>query len=168
MRTINRPSRGSSVGCALMLAVAVGCGTDAEIGSSARGASGEDQATSIDNAYIVPSFVPGSCALQEGRTAQLRFTITNGRPLKEERLLTVNTDAADRITVPRDVTVDIAAGESLSAGEPDGASGAPPAVQLVGLRPSVRPATSVPVTFGFKESGNTTVQVPIEACPVQK
>ena len=166
MTTVGGPSRCAGLVCVLMLAVAVGCGTDVDVTSSNRGVSGADQDTSIDNAYIVPSFVPGSCALQEGDTAQLRFTITNNRPLEDERLLAVTTDAAARITVPREVTVDIAAGESLSAGEPDGDG--PPAVQLVGLRPSVKPATSVPVTFGFKEFGNTTLQVPVEACPVQK
>ncbi len=158
----------SGLAYALVLAVAVGCGDGTEIGSSNRGASIADQPTRIDNAYIVPSFVPGSCELQEGRRGQLRFTITNGRPLKDERLLTVNTDAAERITVPREVTVDIAPGESLAAGEPPDARGGPPAVQLDGLRPSVHPATSVPVTFGFQEFGNITLQVPIEACPVQK
>lgn len=168
MTTVGSPSSRHTLVHALVLVAAVGCGTDVDVTSSNRGASSADQATSIDNAYIVPTFVPGSCALQEGDAAQLRFTITNNRSVEEERLLSVNTDAAERITVPHDVTLDIAPGGSLSAGEPGSAGGGADAVQLLGLRPSVKPATSVPVTFGFKEFGNIRLQVPVEACPVQK
>jgi copper(I)-binding protein len=162
------PAGYRGIGCALMVILAVGCGSDVEATSSNRGASDDNQATSIDNAYIVPAFVPGSCALQQGDIAQLRFTITNNRPVKEERLLSVTTDAAARITVPDAVTLDIGPGGSLTAGEFDAASDGSSAVRLVGLRPAVKPAGSVPVTFRFKEFGNITLRVPVEACPLQK
>lgn len=167
-RCARTPPRKHTIGYAMLAALTAACGTDPTITSSNRGADSATEATTIENAYIVPTFIPGSCALQDGALAQLRFTITNNRPAKDEHLLSVNTDAAERITVPRRARAAIPPGGSLAAGQNTTSPNSVPAVTLTDLRPRVTPATSVPVTFAFAEFGQITLHVPIEACPVQK
>jgi copper(I)-binding protein len=162
------PPRKQAITFAMLGALTVSCSTDPAITSSNRGVDSAPQATSIENAYIVPTFIPGSCALQDGALAQLRFTITNNRPAKDEQLLSVDTDAAEHIMVPQRARAAIPPGESLAAGQNPDSPNSVPAVTLTDLRPRVTPATAVPVTFAFEEFGRITLHVPIEACPVQK
>jgi hypothetical protein len=162
-----------AVAYALFAALAVGCGGDVDRESSNRGSGSDTQDTTVENAYIVPAFVPGSCALQTGAGAELRFTVTNNRLVEAERLTSVSTDAAKSAAVPDAATVDIPAGGVLTVGQPQTdlpASDSPtaPAVTLTELDPDAKPATSTPVTFTFDQFGPLTVRVPIEACPTQQ
>ena len=158
---------------AMFAALTVGCGNDPDRESSNRGSGSDTQNTTVENAYIVPAFVPGSCALQIGGTAKLRFTVTNNRAVGVERLVSVSTDAAKSATVPGAANVDIPAGGVLTVGQPQTdlpASGSvtAPAVTLTELDSDARPATSTPVTFTFDDFGPLELRVPIEACPTQQ
>lgn len=156
---------------ALLAVLTAGCGSDVDVESSNRGSGSDSQATTVTNAYIVPTFVPGSCALQIGDVATMRFTITNNRTVKTERLLAVSTNAAERVSLPAAATHPIPSAGTLAVGRASNdtsAAATVAAVTLDGLRRNVHPAMSVPVTFTFNEAGQITVQVPVEACPTQQ
>lgn len=145
------------------------CGDGAASASSNRGSSSQTEGTTVENAFIVPSFVPGHCALQAGSAADVRFTVTNGRPAGVERLEGISTDSA----ASRDlaVTADIPAKSTvgfgqLSAGAVD-VGGSRPSVHVDALDPQLRPGMSATVTFHFSEEGDITMPVPVEACPTQ-
>ncbi|WP_102142678.1 hypothetical protein [Mycobacterium hubeiense] len=145
----------ASAGAALMLMTA-GCGQRSDFEPNNRGANTETLPTSVDNAYIVPAFVPGRCAIQAGSAAELRFTVSNTRPAESERLLAIATGAADAVRLPAGAT-DIApkASQEFTAA-------------VEGLREDLRPAMSVDVTFRFDKAGDIELRVPIEACPTQQ
>jgi copper(I)-binding protein len=153
--------------CTLLAAVTVGCGTDADPPSSNRGSTSDTSATTVDNAYIVPTFVPGSCAPQTGSDARLRFTVTNNRPGRTERLLSVRSDVTNRIDLPPSVTSEIPARGSLAVGQPTAGTGSVtiPALTLTAPKHDFQPGTSTSFTFSFSEFGEITLQVPVEACP---
>ena len=153
--------------------LAAGCGGEvASHDSSSRGSGSHQKATSVDNAYVVPLFVPGRCSLQVGRVAELRFTITNSRSTENERLLAVSTDVADMVRIsPKDV-VEIPPGASVTVGQPlhrfDPATNREPLeVDLVGIDPNIRPGISMDITFQFDRAGEMSMRVPVEACPAQ-
>ncbi|UXA10470.1 hypothetical protein KXD97_20435 [Mycobacterium sp. SMC-8] len=145
-----------------------GCGEDAAVDSSNRGSGSDTEGTSVENAFIVPAFVPGECALQLDAGGEMRFTVTNNRPADTERLLGLTIGAAaqahgiDSVAIPPKSTA--AFGEANHGPAPDGRH---PAVRLQRLDPGLRPATSTDVTFRFERAGDITLPVPVEACPVQ-
>lgn len=156
--------------CSVLLA---GCGGDPAIGSSNRGAGSHTEQTSVENAFIVPRFVPGSCAIQVGDAAALTFTVTNDRITEPERLLGIESPAAEAIRLSPDATLQIPPESSIAAGQPiedvgDGATDRPFTVSIEGLRESARPGTSVDMTFRFENQGEIALNVPIEACPTQR
>ena len=160
-----------TVGLVLLAAAAAGCQSAAVPKTNHRGASSDSAMTTVDNAFLVPSLVPGSCAMQSGHTAKLSFTVTNNRSVGSERLTSVVTDAASDIVIPRGGTAAIPAGGALTLGQPRSDSARAtvlPAADVTGLRPQVRAATSLIVTFTFADAGQVTMQVPVEACPTQK
>lgn len=164
--------RGAVAGAVLAL-LAAGCGGGSEIGSSNRGANAQTEQTTVENAYIVPRFVPGSCALQVGEAAALTFTATNNRSDEPEQLLGIESDAAEAIRIAPNATLEIPPRSSVAAGQPtEDVRGAgadePTSVRIEGLRESARPGTSVDVTFRFELQGDVTMKVPIEACPTQE
>ncbi|MGE2692331.1 hypothetical protein [Mycolicibacterium pulveris] len=164
--------RGAAAGAVLAL-LAVGCGGDSEFDSSNRGANSQTEQTSVVNAYIVPRFVPGSCEIQVGDAAALTFTATNNRATEPERLLGIESDAAEAFRIAPNATLEIPPRTSIAAGQPTedvgrgGGVDEPPSVRIEGLRESARPGTSVDVTFRFERQGDVTMNVPIEACPTQ-
>ncbi|WP_240630789.1 hypothetical protein [Mycolicibacterium sp. GF69] len=150
-----------------------GCGGDTEIGSSNRGANSHTEETSVENAFIVPRFIPGSCAIQVGDAAALTFTVANNRAAEPERLLGVASPAADAIRLSPDATLQIPPKTSIAAGQPveevgDGARDEPFTARIEGLRESATPGKSVDVTFRFEKQGDIAMKVPIEACPTQQ
>lgn len=155
-------------GFALTL-LTVGCGDDPVIDSSNRGAGSHTEATTVENAYIVPTFLPGRCAVQLALGAHLRFTVTNNRSTDTERLLGVSSDAANGASITGNV--DVPPSSTVGFGQPSAdavdSGGRVPAVHLNGLDPDLRPAMSAQVTFRFVRAGDITMPVPIEACPVQ-
>jgi copper(I)-binding protein len=171
IRTSNR--RRAATAGALAAVLVSGCGGNSEMGSSQRGAGSDSEETSVENAFIVPRFVPGSCAIQVGDAAELTFTVTNNRVTESEQLIAIDSPAAQTIRISPHATLEIPPGSSIAAGQPiedvglsDGDQ--PFAVSIDGLRESARPGTSVNVTFRFDQQGDLTMRVPIEACPTQK
>jgi copper(I)-binding protein len=155
--------------CVVALCV-VGCQNDAELDSSSRGENSKTTMTSVANAYIVPTFVPGACAIQYGDAAKIRFTATNNRDLEPERLLSITTDAADTVQVLPNSGSLIPPGSSITTGYPTGPGGteaSPLEATIDGLEDSVRPGVSVDVTFEFEKAGPIVVRTPVEACPAQ-
>lgn len=135
------------------LVLAGGCGSDNPvIDSSNRGSNSHTKDTTVQNAYIVPRFQPGSGAIQVGDAAALAFTATNNRSTESERLLAIATDAAEAVHISPAAPLEIPLQSSIAAGqsiEQVGASGQPFAVSVDGLRESARPGTSVEVTLVF-------------------
>lgn len=166
--------RSSAAATGLVVVVlAAGCGGNDEIGSSNRGAGTHTEDTTVENAFIVPRFVPGSCAIQVGDAGALTFTVTNNRVTGSEQLLGIGSPAADAFRLTPSATLQIPPETSIAAGQPvedlspaDGVD-EPFTVAVEGLRESARPGTSVDVTFRFEKHGDLTMKVPIEACPTQ-
>jgi copper(I)-binding protein len=142
--------------------------------SSNRGSGSHTAETTVENAFIVPNFVPGSCAIQVGDAARLRFTATNNRSTESERLSGITTAAAESVRITPSAPVVIPPRSSVAAGQPiehPGGQAAPDepfTVTVQGLTESARPGTSVDVTFRFEKYGDLEMRVPIEACPTQK
>lgn len=144
-----------------------GCGNYISGESSNRGSGSETSDTTVENAYIVPRYLPGSCAIQVGDTAELRFTIINNRATETERLQQITTPAAEAVDITPSPPLEVPAGASIAAGqaiEP----GRPFTVSLDGIKDSVIPAHTVDVTFGFENFGELAMPVPVEACPRQQ
>ena len=158
------------VGAAALMVSVVGCGEDPVLDSSNRGSGSHTQDTSVENAYIVPTYLAGRCVIQLNAGGEMRFTVTNNRPADAERLLGLSTSASTKARIVTDA--DIPAKSTVSFGEPNVDPGAGdasrPAVMLDHLDPGLRPATSADVTFHFERAGDLTLPVPVEACPVQE
>lgn len=169
-----RLRRSATVGVALLTTLAAGCGNDVDYNSSNRGSGTDTEPTSVENAFIVPKFLPGSCAIQVGDSANLRFTVSNIRPAESERLLGITTDAADMVRISPTATLEIPPKSTIAAGQPvenlddPAAPDEPFTVTLEGMKGNVTPGKSVDVTFRFEKSGELEFLVPIEACPTQK
>lgn len=160
----------TAAGAVALITVAAACGgQDPQLDSSNRGSGSHTETTTVENAFIVPAFVPGQCAIQTGAGAELRFTVTNGRSTGSERLLGVSTGAA-RVVEGVGAT-EIPARSTVGFGEPSAAAvdagGSVPAVELGELDPTVEPGGSVDVTFDFEQAGTIEQRVPIESCPLQ-
>jgi hypothetical protein len=166
-------TRGAAAAGVLMVALVAGCGNNPVISSSNRGADSPTEETTVENAFIVPRFVPGSCAIQVGDQAALNFTATNNRAAQPERLLGIESPAADAIRISPTATLQIPPKTSIAAGQPiedtdhPAAADQPFTVSIDGLDASARPGTSVDVTFHFEKHGDLAMKVPIEACPTQ-
>ncbi|BBZ60588.1 copper chaperone PCu(A)C [Mycolicibacterium monacense] len=147
-----------------------GCGEDPPLGSSNRGSGSETERTSVENAFIVPTFLPGRCAIQLDAGAEMRFTVANGDPTESERLLSVSTSASSDGDIASGV--EIPAESTVSFGQPTTAAvdggGTVSAVQLGRLAPNLTPGMSASVTFHFDRAGDIEMPVPVEACPTQQ
>jgi hypothetical protein len=88
------------------------------IGFVQPGSGSQTARTSVENAFIVPLFVPGECAIQAGDTAKLRFTVTNNRTAETERLLFITTGAADAVRIAPDTGLNIPPKSSITSGQP--------------------------------------------------
>lgn len=164
------PPRAAAI-AALLAGLTAGCGEPPTADSSNRGSGSQTEETSVENAFIVPRYRPGSCAIQVGDTADLRFTATNNRVTESERLLDIRTDGADSVGITESADLVIPPQASIAIGQPATGSADTDdrgAVILTGLRELARPGTSLDVKFVFDRFGDLTMRVPIEACPTQK
>ncbi|OBB71659.1 hypothetical protein A5759_21105 [Mycobacterium sp. 852014-52144_SCH5372336] len=144
-----------------------GCGSFTTGESSNRGSGSQTSETTVENAFVVPRYLPGSCEIQVGDTAQLRFTITNNRPADTERLEAITTTAAEATRIEPSPPIEIHAGTAVATGQPVEPR-RPLTVTLDGITQTVRPASNVDVTFRFQKFGELTMPVPVEACPTQR
>jgi copper(I)-binding protein len=166
-----------TVAITIVALLAAACQNDNPQLSPNRGVDSHTEMTSVLNAYIVPQFVPGHCAIQVGKDGELSFTITNNRTTDPERLLNITTAAADAVHISGNSQPTIEPRSSIAAGQPhtkankqaDLPQRMPPSlhVTLNGLRDSVKPGTVTDVTFQFEKAGSITVPVPVDACPSQ-
>jgi hypothetical protein len=175
MRAFSTARRGSvalwAASAALMF-VATACAEDPVLYSSNRGSGSRTTVTSVENAHIVPRFIPGRCSIQVGGPAALRFTVTNNRPTGMERLLAISTEAVQTVHYPPQAAIEVPAGGAVAFGQPHveqvaAEAVSTPAVELEGLDGDARPGTSVEVTFRFERLGDVDTRVPIETCPAQ-
>lgn len=165
--------RRCAAGVALpMVLMSAGCGDDdVARDSSNRGAGTTTESTSVENAFIVPEFARGQCAIQVGDSADLRFTVSNTRSTEAERLLAISTPAADTVRISPNATLEILPQTTIAAGQPvenldnPDAPDEPFTVTLEGLKDGVTPGKAVGVTFEFEKFGPLQMQVSIEACP---
>ncbi|WP_197376471.1 hypothetical protein [Mycolicibacterium baixiangningiae] len=159
----------SLVGGTTLTVFVAACGGETELGSSNRGSGSHTESTTVENAVIVPAYLPGSCAIQLEAGALMRFTVTNNRPTAAERLLEVSSDAARKARII--TNVDIPPQSTVGFGEPSAEAvdpgGRAAAVRLNELDPGLRPGMPTPVTFHFQHADDTTMPVPVEACPTQ-
>ena len=158
------------VGAALLLTP--GCAQNNAPDSSNRGSNSHTSDTTVQDAFIVPQYFSGHCALQVGGNADLRFTATNNRTADTERLLAVSTDAARTVRITPEEGLTIEPGSSIAVGESTtratGTAHPAATVTLDGVDRDARPGTSVDVTFSFQRTGDLTMRVPVEACPTEK
>lgn len=172
--TFQRPQQWAAAWaiCGAAFLVAAACNNDRPTDSS-NGAPGSHAVdTSVQNAHIVPRFIPGKCSIQVGAMADLRFTIANNGARDPEQLLAVSTDAARMVRMSPANAFVIQPGATLSIGQPSTtpttAGERPMRVVLDGLDADARPGTSADVTFRFQRAGDITLVVPIEACPAHR
>lgn len=155
--------------CSLPMTAVVGCQERREPDSPGRGSGSATAGSSVENARLLPRFLPGSCELPAGAPADLQFTATNSRTDEVERLLDVTTGAADDVRITPDNGIEIKPLQSVGVGQPEtttaDANKRPRSIVLTGLRPDVRPGTSVSMTFVFQQEGDLSVRVPVEDCP---
>jgi hypothetical protein len=159
---------------ALTLPMLTGCMPTPDIDSSNRGSGTDTDATSVENAYIVPRFKGTSCAIQVGDSAQLSFTATNNRSTESEKLTGITTPAAETVRIAPTSTLEIPPRSKIAAGQPVenlddvNAPDRPFTVTLENINDRVQPGTSVEMTFQFDKFGELNLNVPIEACPTQQ
>ncbi len=114
MADIRRIAATGGTGLVLVVGTAA-CNSDRPMGGSAnRGSNTDPAATAVENAFIVPAFVPGACAIQVGKDAALNFTVTNNRTTGTESLSAVSTPAAQSVDIAPAMTRDIPAGQTIS------------------------------------------------------
>lgn len=132
--------------------------------SQATQAIPEENETTVKDAYIVPKFLPGTCTIQVGETADLRFLVTNNRHNQAERLLEVTTPAAESVLIAPGPSMDIPAGRGVAVGEPTSPD-QPFTVTLQRVNETAKPGESVYVMFRFEDAGNVGLQVRVDGCP---
>lgn len=162
-------SRTALAGVTALVMCAVGCGGEPALDSSNRGSGSGTQNTTVENAFIVPAYLPGRCAIQLNAGAEMRFTVTNNRPAEAEQLLGLSTNVAAQARIM--TSLNIPPQSTVSFGEagaqPFSGGKSRPAVRLDRLDPDLRPGMSADVTLNFERAGEVTLPVPVEACPVQ-
>ncbi len=167
-----RPFTLLAVGLAVGL-LATGCGRENDVGSSSRGSGSDTELTTVENAYLVPRTEAGACAVPVADSGEIRFAVTNNRPVETEALLVINTDVADSVHIAPPPPLDIAPQTRIAAGQPieqpadPAAPDIPFRVTVDGLDEGLEAGLSVDITFDFEEQGQLTLQIPVEPCPRQ-
>lgn len=154
--------------------LAAGCaGTEGENSSHARGSEGGAGEVTVQNAYLVPALLPGTCVIQYDAPAELSFTATNnaGQP---DRLVGIESPAAASVRVQADPDeLVLPADGALAAGQPveqparQGGED-PITVEVVELRDWVQPGRNLDMRFTFENAGTVELAVPVDACPTQQ
>lgn len=158
----------------LALGASAACSNEADTASSGRGGGQESGETSVENVFIVPATAL-TCGMEVDEPAKLSFTAVNDSSTEQEMLSSISTPAAESVEIDAPLeALTIGPEDSIAAGQPvpnaddPAASDQPFSVALQGLGESVEPGTSFPVTFAFKRAGDITLNVPVDACPVQE
>lgn len=156
-------------------AVAVaGCNDNEGVNSThARGSEGQVGAVTVQNAYVVPALVPGTCSIQYDAPAELSFTATNNAR-EADRLIGIESPAAasvqlhaapDELVIPADGA--LAAGQPVAEPARHGAE-TPIAVQVNQLQDWVQPGRHLDMRFTFERAGTLELAVPVDSCPTQQ
>lgn len=167
-----RPFTQLAVGLTVGL-LATGCGSDTDVGSSNRGSGSDTKLTTVENAYLVPRTEADACAVPVTDSAEIRFAVTNNRPVEPEALLGVETDVADTVNIEPPPPLEIAPQTRIAAGQPIEQPGDPAApdipfrVTVDGLDEDLEAGLAVDVTFDFEEQGQLTLRIPVEPYPRQ-
>ncbi len=158
----------------LAAAALTGCSDNAGVNSShACGSEGKIGAITVQNAYLVPALVPGTCVIQYEAPAELAFTATNNA-LEPDRLTAIESPAAasiqlqaspEQLVIPADGA--LAAGQPLAQPERPG-SEEPITVQVHQLQDWVEPGRNLDIRFTFDHAGTLELAVPVDSCPTQQ
>jgi hypothetical protein len=125
-------------------------------------------------------------SIEPGGTALLGFTIANLDGYRDDVLTGIETEFAGSVTGADDIAIpalgSVVAGvspettdlletvdESPQPTSPEDTPIVPAAVEtveLIDLKEGVRPGLTIPFTFSFKEAGDVTLSVPVDAGPV--
>ncbi|MBF6320627.1 copper chaperone PCu(A)C [Nocardia cyriacigeorgica] len=169
--------RAATLSALAVLLVAAGCGTGDAPGESSSHAAGSEARTgdiTLRNVHIVPAVVPGQCVIQADAPAMLAFAAVNNSPTDADRLVSIDTPAAESVRIQatqqqltlRPETM-LTAGQPVEQVRPPSAPDEPIRVMLMDPADSVRPGKHVEMTFTFDRSGAVTVVAPIDSCPTQ-
>lgn len=129
---------------------------------------------------------PTTTAAAGGAGQLLVFTAINQATDVTDRLVSIETDAADQVVITpssgdalelrpqRSLTSQGSSGTGATTAATSGASGegasgeasTPVSVTLVGTTDAVRPGLKVPVTFVFERAGSVEVDVPVDGGPL--
>lgn len=167
MRASSRRSVGTSAFAVVALALSM-TGCDFVQGMSTnRGSGSLTEGTTVENAFIVPVFLPDRCAIQLNAGAKMLFTVTNASSTETERLVGVNTNVAASADI--DTSIEVPPQSTVGFGEPTAPSVGKrvPPVQLGELDPNLKAGMTANVTFQFDRAGDIVMPVPVEACPRQ-
>lgn len=168
MRSQCRNEGTAALAAILLVLPTAGCSSEQGL-STNRGSGSLTEGTTVENAFIVPTYLPGRCAIQLDAGAKMRFTVTNGSSTETERLLGVTTNVAESADIGS--RVEIPTQSTVGFGEPStpsvDAGGSVPAVQLGELDRNLKAGMTANVTFQFDRAGDIVMPVPVEACPRQ-
>lgn len=124
---------------------------------------------------------PTTTAAAGGAGQLLVFTAINQATDVTDRLVSIETDAADQVVITpssgdalelrpqRSLTSQGSSGTGATAAatsEDSGEASTPVSVTLVGATDAVRPGLTVPVTFVFERAGSVEVDVPVDGGPM--
>ncbi|NEW33482.1 copper chaperone PCu(A)C [Nocardia cyriacigeorgica] len=169
--------RGIPLAALAALLLVAGCGADDAPGDSSSHAAGSEARTgdiTLRNVHIVPAVVPGQCVIQADAPAMLAFAAVNNNPTESDRLVSIDTPAAESVRIeatPEQLTLRpetmLTAGQPVEQVRPPSAPDQPIRVLLMDPAESVRPGKHVELTFAFEHAGEATFAAPIDSCPTQ-
>jgi hypothetical protein len=188
-KTARRTTTGRAFGGRAVKATAVAAfGIALALGTTACGAGQISQTANMEPAVNGNLATLGSLQLRDvqimypteksdevfgnGGPFEVSFVISNIDPIENDRLLGIDAPAGGTVSITGD-NRDIPAGQALRAGEPVGLL-VPEDVEatdeqerltvtLSGAGDSVAPGLTTPLTFRFENSGEVTVETPVDA-----
>ncbi|MFE3447000.1 hypothetical protein ACFXNW_28540 [Nocardia sp. NPDC059180] len=170
--------RGTTLAALAALLLAAGCGADDDApGKSSSHAAGSEARAgpiTIRNVHIVPAVASGTCVIQVDDPSQLSFSVVNNSATTSDRLVAIDTPAAEAVRIqatPEQLTLrpetSLAAGQPVEQVTPPSAPDAPITVLLDQPADWVQPGKHVDMTFTFEKAGGVTFGVPVDSCPTQ-
>lgn len=173
-QTMRTPRLAALLGCAAALALS-GCASGpsaqtAQQVAAVNGANGETGPIALRDAVLAYPGGEGAFGYRPGEDAPLRVTIANSAQTADE-LIAVTSPAAGGVAVQGRTTVPGGTAVTSAGSGTDTtptAAGTPSQVRqlrivLTDLRVPLRPGLNTPVMFRFREAGEVTLPVPIDA-----
>ncbi|MBB4908807.1 copper chaperone PCu(A)C [Actinophytocola algeriensis] len=153
--------RNTVLGAALVLMSAAGCGEGWQHGADTMGSNGSAGPMLLRNVYVA---APGGDGYEHGDNASVRLTLVN-HAANDDALVAVRSSHATDVVMRWDRECD---GRLEEVGQiPVLRNGTVPGadyrLELVDLNQKVRAGTSIPVTFTFRDAGETRLGVMVEA-----